>query len=313
MNRKKRSRSFWDIPLVSFLRESIFCYFDCRGPQAAACLSYFVLLTIFPILICVSSILGLVDIDIVSLSADLENILPQAALNVIRGYLSYVSMHQSAGLFFAGLAACWLSAAAAFRTIARVIIDVYEDVSQSMVRGVVNSILFPFALLLTLDLSIIVVVTGGRTLASLAQRFPFLNNVLQLWSWSRYVVLFAVFLLFVLAVLNLASPKGTPRVPMLVSGLVSAFALVVSSAMFSWFIGLSSRYSLVYGSLMSLIVLLVWLYLCGQILFLGVVFTGVWYQHWWKARHFIRVFNEKRNKEDKQDGAHDEGVPGKKS
>ena len=60
--------------------------------------------------------------------------------------------------------------------------------------------------------------------------------------------------------------------------MAAALALVVASGLFSWFIGLSSRYSLVYGSLVSLIILLIWLYFCGQILFLCVVFTGVWYQ-----------------------------------
>ena len=67
---------------------------------------------------------------------------------------------------------------------------------------------------------------------------------------------------------------------MMVSSLVCALALVTASALFSWFIGLSSRYSLVYGSLVSIIILLVWLYFCGQILFLGIVFTSVWYRRW---------------------------------
>ena len=40
-----------------------------------------------------------------------------------------------------------------------------------------------------------------------------------------------------------------------------------------------SRYSLIYGSLASLVVLLVWLYLCGNILILGNVFNFVWYRH----------------------------------
>ena len=31
-------------------------------------------------------------------------------------------------------------------------------------------------------------------------------------------------------------------------------------------------------SLVSIIVLLVWLYLCGNILFLAIAFTGVWYR-----------------------------------
>ena len=290
-----RKTRFWRNPLVSFFKESLLLYFDCRGPQAAACLSYFVVLTAFPILICVSSILGLLHIDIVSLSANLENILPAAALNVIRGYLSYVNLHQSAGFFFAGLVACWFSAGAAFRTSTRVILDAYEDAEQSRVRGVVNSILFPFALILTLGLSTVVVVTGQRTLRTLAQRFPVLDSLLRMWSWSRYVLLFVVFLLFILAVLTMAAPRGTPRFPILISGLVSTLALVVSSAVFSWFIGLSSRYSLVYGSLVSIIVLLLWLYLCGQILFLGIVFTSVWYQHWWKARRFIQLFNREKD------------------
>lgn len=238
------------------------------------------LLTVFPLLICVSYLLGLVNIDIVSLMDQLQNLLPEAALDVLAGYLRYISFHQTPGLFLAGLAGCWFSAAAAFRTITRVIIDVYDDVSQSMIRGLVASIFFPIALLVTIDVSVIVVVTGQRTLSTVAQRIPFLGYLVDLWSWTRYVLLFAVFFLFLLAVLNLAAPFGTPRFPVLLSSLVSSLALVISSAVFSWFIGLSSRYSLVYGSLVSLIILLIWLYLCGQILFLGIVFTSVWYKNW---------------------------------
>ena len=55
----------------------------------------------------------------------------------------------------------------------------------------------------------------------------------------------------------------------LLTSLGAALAIVAASALFSWFIGLSSRYALVYGSLASLIVLLVWLYLCAAILLVG--------------------------------------------
>ena len=263
---------------MRFLREALTLYFSCRAPQAAACLAYFLLLTGFPMLICVSFVLGLVNIDIVSLMESLGSVLPDEALEVISSYLRYISYRQSPGLFIAGLAAGGFSAPAAFRTITRVILDVYPDVSQSMVRGMVVSVAFPLALLLTIDLSIIVVVTGQRTLESLGQHLPFLDQTLQPWVWLRYLLLFFIFYLFVLAVFVMAAPKGTPRVPMMVSSLVCALALVTASALFSWFIGLSSRYSLVYGSLVSIIILLVWLYFCGQILFLGIVFPSVWYR-----------------------------------
>jgi len=47
------------------------------------------------------------------------------------------------------------------------------------------------------------------------------------------------------------------------------------SALFSFFLGLSARYRLVYGSLAGVILLLVWLYLCGNLLLLGAAALAV--------------------------------------
>lgn len=272
-------KKLWDSPFVRFLRDAITLYLNNRVPQAAACLAYFLLLTLFPMLICVTALLGAFHLDSAALLGDLTGFLPDLVLDVLSSYLHYVSAHQSTGLFLAGLAGCWFSAAAAFRTITRVMADVYEIRRRSSLFGLAASILFPMGLLLTIGLSLAVVVTSRRTMALLSARFTFLHETLRLWDWVRFLLLFAVFFLFILAVLNMAAPRGTPRFPVLVSSLTSSLALVLSSAVFSWFLGLSSRYSLVYGSLVSLIVLLVWLYFCGQILFLGVVFIGVWYQN----------------------------------
>ena len=278
-------KKLWYHPAVTFLRKAVWLYLDCRGAQAAACFAYFVLLTVFPLLICVSACLGQLNIDITALISNLETMVPGDALAVLRGYLTYVSGRQSAAFFVAGLIGCWFSAAAAFRTISRVIMDVYPHVSQSMLRGLITSILFPVALLLTIDLSVIVVVTGQKTLRLVAdhlpdvvKHLPGLTDTFDIWSWIRFVLLFAVFFLFILAVFNMASPRGTPRFPMLLSSFVSALAMVIASGLFSAVLGMTSRYSLVYGSLVSLIILMVWLYICGQILFFGVVLTGVWYR-----------------------------------
>ena len=59
---------------------------------------------------------------------------------------------------------------------------------------------------------------------------------------------------------------------------------------FSWFIGMSTRYSLVYGSITSVVILMIWLYLCGNILILGNVFNCVWYRH--KKVRFLKKLKE---------------------
>ena len=65
--------------------------------------------------------------------------------------------------------------------------------------------------------------------------------------------------------------------------LLLAVAMVACSVLVSWVIDMSSRYSLVYGSLASLIILLVWLYFCGNILVIGAVVGQVWARGRWRG------------------------------
>ena len=59
------------------------------------------------------------------------------------------------------------------------------------------------------------------------------------------------------------------RIPGLRKKIFITLGLVVMSWIFSGFIAVSTRYPLVYGSLASLILLMFWLYLCCQIIYLG--------------------------------------------
>ena len=80
-------KKLWTSPLVSFFREAILLYFSRRVPQAAACLAYFVILAVFPVLICVSYILGLVNIDVGSLIGQLQTIQPRPVFGRAGGLL----------------------------------------------------------------------------------------------------------------------------------------------------------------------------------------------------------------------------------
>ena len=149
-------------------------------------------------------------------------------------------------------------------------------------------------LLLTIYLSMLVVLTG-EWLMNLASRFRWMS-VLELllnWQWMRFLMLFGLVLLFILLVYRMSAPRGKPRPPVFSGALLASAALVGASALFSWFIGMSSRYSLVYGSLASVIILLVWLYLCGNIIILGNVFNCVWYTR--KKKRYLQRKKREQN------------------
>ena len=252
--------------------------------RAAAALAYFLILTLFPLLVWVNFFLGQFRVDLAAALLPLEQFLPSGALDVVEDYLSYAAGIQSPALLAACLFTILVSASAGLRTVFLTLEDLFGAKRRSGIWRAVLSVILSVLLLLTIYLSVVVVFTGDWFFSVLETNLPAqltallpLGTLAGLWGWLRYLLLFSLVLLLVLGVYGAGIPRGKlSQRGLLGSALLSAGALAGTSAIFSWFIGLSSRYALVYGSLASLIVLLMWLYFCGTILLLGAAVGSVW-------------------------------------
>ena len=281
--------AFFQLPPVLFVRDMVQAYGRLGVSRAAASLAYFLILTLFPLLVCVNFFIGLLELDPEAVFSALDSLLPRESLSIILDYLTYVSgipQSQSTPLLLASLFTILLSASAGLRTLLKTMDELYQVRHVSSLRRVVVSVVLSILFLLTIYLSIVVIFTGdwffqlleARLPSPLAELIP-LRLLSQLWGWLRYLLLFFCVLLLVLAVYRMGTPPPLRREKKVLrlTALLSAGALVACSVLFSWFIGMSSRYSLVYGSLASLIILLVWLYFCGNILLVGAVAGRVWF------------------------------------
>ena len=256
--------------------------------RAAAALAYFLILTLFPLVMCVSFFIGMLQIDPAVVFSALNSVLPRESLATVLDYLAYVSsvpQDQAVPLLLASLLTLMLSASAGLRTLLKTMDELYQVHPANSLRRVIVSVALSLLFLLTIYLSIVVIFTGDWFFLLLEARLPApllelipLRLMGQMWGRMRYLLLFVCVLLLVLAVYRLGTPLPYRRRKKVLrlAALCTAAALAVCSMLFSWFIGLSSRYSLVYGSLTSLIVLLVWLYFCGNILLVGAAAGRVW-------------------------------------
>lgn len=267
------------LPPASFLLDAAEAYDRAGVARSAAALSYFLILTLFPMLMCVNYFIGLFHLDLEQMLMGLDQFLPAGALSVMSDYLTYVAGSHSPALLWASLFTIVVSASAGLRTLFSTLDQLFGVEDRHLVRRLLLSILLSLLLLLTIYLSVVVIFTGdwffwlleGHLPRRLAELIP-LSALSQLWKWIRYLLLFC----FVLVLLLLIYRAGVPRRllsnrAVLTLSSFTALAMVACSVVFSWFIGMSSRYALVYGSLASLIILLVWLYFCGNILLLGAV------------------------------------------
>lgn len=270
-------RRLWNSRPVRFVRDMVELYFEKRVSRSAAELAYFLILSFFPLIICVNALVGMLRIDIQSVLEVADTFIPAGVQNILTDYLGYIGGNQS-GLLTAGIIMTLFSASAAFRSLMNIMDDLYEQKRYEGLRQVAASVLYSVLLLVTIYVSGVVVLTGNWFFRLLERLLPF-DLPETNWPWMRFVILFCLVLLLILIVYRLSAPREAPPPPVFTGALLASVALVAASGLFSYFIGMSTKYSLVYGSLASVMILMVWLYLCGNILILGNVFNCVWYRH----------------------------------
>lgn len=271
-------RKLWQSRPVRFVREVVELYFSARVSRSAAALAYFLVLSVFPILICINAFVGALNLDISTVLDVVEGFLPGGVAAILADYIQYITDNQTFGMFLAGLFLTMISASAAVRSVMNVMEDIYERVNYRGFWRLFASVVFSILFLITMYLSMVVVLTGNWFF-TLVERYLHLPIPIRDWQWIRFVILFALVLFVILLLYRFTAPRGKPRPPVLTGAVLASVALAAASILFSWFMGMSTRYSLVYGSLASVIILMVWLYLCGNILILGNVFNCVWYRH----------------------------------
>lgn len=269
-------------PVTGFLWDMVQLYFDKRVSRSAAELAYFLVLSFFPVLICVNAIIGALRLDVTRLLGHAVGIIPDAAVTVLTEYVHYITENQTSALLAAGVIMTLFSASAAIRSLMDAMGDIYGRRAYTGIWEIIASVVFAVLFLLIIYLSLVVVLTGSwffHLLESAIQSIPRLAefHLPWQWQWMRFLILFLLVMIFVMLIYRSAAPRTKPRPPLLLGSFLASAALVGASVMFSGFIGMSSRYSLVYGSLASVAILLVWLYLCGNIIILGSCFNRVWY------------------------------------
>ena len=233
--------------------------------RSAAALAYFLILALFPLLLWANWFLGRFRLTLAPVLEGLSQFLPAGVLPLLEDYLRAAARLDSPVLLPLSLFPLLLSASAGLRTLLHTLEDLFDASPPRPFVRLLGSLTLALLLPGSVYLSAAAVFLGDRLFA-----LPLLPGLAPLWRKLRYLLPFSAFLLLVLGVYRLGIPReriSDGRV--VAAALLTALTMGGCSALFSRLLGLSGRYTLIYGSLASLILLLVWLYLCALILLLG--------------------------------------------
>ena len=240
--------------------------------RSAAALSYYLTISVFPFLICVSAILGSIHVQQSDMIAFLAEILPSNVNSVVTGIFAYMSRFNSGLIISIGVAALLTSSSAAFRSFTGIMGEIQGKRRFGGIWDGVFSFIFSIALIVAIYISGFVILSG-EWLMQIVEEYLGFRNILSYWTWIRFVLLFLLLFAFIYGVYIVSAPKETKRTHRLPGAFCATVVLVIASAVYSRLITASIRYALLYGSLASFIIIMIWLYTCGIILIMGNVFN----------------------------------------
>ena len=264
----------WKNPVVHSLWVLIDIYISKRVSRASAQLAYYLLMSIFPILIVISSILGMLPITDSQVIQRILPMLPMAVQDLLGDYLIYINTHQSVALLSGGAIMTLTASSAAFRGLMDIFGEVFGKRVQEGFWGFIFSLFLSLLLIVMLYGSLLIVLLGNW----LQHIMPTVMDLLLVhygWRLVQLLLPFAMIFLFLALIYRLTAWTPRHKRTILPGAFLAALALVAATNVFSYFIGVSSRYTTVYGSLAAVIILLVWLFLCSNIIILGNIFNFV--------------------------------------
>ncbi|MFP8962764.1 YihY/virulence factor BrkB family protein [Streptomyces nanhaiensis] len=265
-----------DLPKRSWkgvLKRTVAEFKDDNVTDWAAALTYYGVLSIFPALLALVSILGVIGSSAIQpLIDNLGNIAPGAARDILESMLTQLQNNQGAAGFALaiGLAlAVWSASGyvAAFMRASNAIYDIEEGRPIWMTLPVRVGVTLTLLVLLALS-SVAVVFTGD-----IAQRAGDViglgDTFLTVWSIAKWPVL-VLLVAFMIALLYWAAPNVKRRFRWVSPGsLVAVLLWILASAAFAFYVANFGNYNKTYGSLAGVIIFLVWLWITNIVILLG--------------------------------------------
>ena len=236
----------------------------------AAHAGYFIVLAVFPMLVLLVGMVRYAGLDVQSLIAMLEGVIPQALMPAAEKLI--INTYRSTTgtlLSLSALTGLWSASRGIYGVLTglNAIYGVHENRGYFYTRSV--SVLYTFAFLLVLLLTLVLHVFGTTITQWIAlQSEPVLQFLSEVVDLRFFLLLFIQTALFTAMFMALPNRKNklTDSLP---GALLSSSGWLIFSDLYSTYVEHFHSYTNIYGSVYAVALSMLWLYCCISIVFYG--------------------------------------------
>ncbi len=248
-----------------------FGYFENGVGRTAAAMTYYLLFALFPFLIFVTSLLGLLHLPMLTLEGEITKFLPADVVGLLNAILTHITANSNNALLTFGLVFTVWFPLRAVSNLMKAVNDIYESEEASVhyIRMAILTVL----MIVLIPVLVILLLLGERFLQFVSTYIPLAPDFIIDFAKMRFVLM-AMALLFVLSAIYYLSPaKKQPPRYVLPGALMAVVIWLIFSFIFSVYVNRVGKYSVIYGSIGVIIALLVWLNFSMTTMLMGAVFN----------------------------------------
>ncbi|MFC3885383.1 YihY/virulence factor BrkB family protein [Bacillus songklensis] len=263
----------------SWLKELVWRFQRDEISRLAAELAYYFLLSLFPFLIFLITLIGFFPLEQKDVLNLISEFAPKQTMKMIETNVNTIIGSHNEGLLSFGIIATIWSASNGINAIVRAFNRAYEvEESRSFIVARGMAVMLTTAMIFVIITALLLPVFGKMIGLYLFSTFGLSVTFLAIWSASRWIVS-AIILFIVFTGLYYFAPNKHLKLKEVVRGSAFAtFGWMIASLAFSYYVGNFGNYTATYGSLGGIIILMVWLYISGMIIVIGGEINAIYYQ-----------------------------------
>ncbi|WP_343206530.1 YihY/virulence factor BrkB family protein [Bacillus sp. B15-48] len=254
---------------VSFFRRIWSRIHEDEVPALAAQLAYFLLLSLFPLLIFLVALLPYLPLTHHDLIEFIQEYTPVEHSEFINESVEEVLTKNTTVLSFGILATLW-SASNGINAIVRSFNKAYRvEETRSTLVARLKSVLLTVAMIFVFVMALLLPVFGKEVGEFLFTLFGLKSEFLNIWETLRWFASFLVLLIVFTGLYWIAPNIKMKCRSVLIGAMFATIGWVIVSWVFSYYVNNFAQYTLIYGQIGGVIALLLWLYLAAFIIIIG--------------------------------------------
>ena len=251
-------------------REMFFQLLEHEVSGYAAQLAYFLILSVFPLLLTFISLLPFLPITMETLIRFIEHFVPQNAIGAIRFVLTEVTRSQNEKVLSIGIIMTLWSASTGMNAIIRVMNRAYEiEEKRHFLVVRLLSVMLTVIMIFVFLIALLLPIFGRKAGIFFFSKFNRVEEFLSVWNSFRWLISFIILFVNFMVLYFITPNKKIPCRTVFPGAFFASIAWIVVSLGFSFYVSNFAKYTVTYGSIGVVIVLMVWLYMLSYTVIIG--------------------------------------------